>query len=124
MKKIIMLLIISLLIISCQENSETKLALDWYPNSNHGGVYTALEKKYFEDEGLLVDVYIPSDPSTILQTVGAGQDDFGISYQPDLLLARSQGIPVVSIASIVQIPLNFFSGCSSDSNFSVSIHFT
>ena len=43
MKKIIMLLIFSLLIISCQENSETKLALDWYPNSNHGGVYTALE---------------------------------------------------------------------------------
>jgi len=113
MKKIIMLLIISLLIISCQENSETKLALDWYPNSNHGGVYTALEKKYFEDEGLLVDVYIPSDPSTILQTVGAGQDDFGISYQPDLLLARSQGIPVVSIASIVQIPLNSIMSLSS-----------
>ena len=113
MKKIIMLLIFSLLIISCQENSETKLALDWYPNSNHGGVYTALEKKYFEDEGLLVDVYIPSDPSTILQTVGAGQDDFGISYQPDLLLARSQGIPVVSIASIVQIPLNSIMSLSS-----------
>ena len=100
MKKMILALLVSLyaLTVSCKENPETRLALDWYPNSNHGGIYTALEKEYFENDGLIVEVYIPSDPSSILQTVGAGKDDFGISYQPDLLLARSQGIPVVSIA--------------------------
>ena len=115
MKKSILVLLIILVIpsISCRSNSETTLALDWYPNSNHGGIYTALEKEYFADEGLTVDVYIPSDPSSILQTVGAGKDDFGISYQPDLLLARSQGIPVVSVASIVQVPLNSIMSLSS-----------
>ncbi len=41
-----------------------------------------------------------------MQLVGAGRDEFGISYQPDLLLARSEGIPVVSVMSIVQHPLN------------------
>ena len=83
-----------------------KLALDWYPNANHIGLYIAQEKGYLSEEGLEVEMYTPSDPSTVLQTVGAGQDDFGISYQPDILLARAQGVPVVSIAGMVQHPLN------------------
>lgn len=82
------------------------LALDWFPNSNHAGIYEAVKRGYFKDEGLEVNVYTPSDPSTVLQTVGAGRDDFGISYQPDLLQARSKGIPVVSVLGIVQHPLN------------------
>jgi len=88
------------------EAVKVTLALDWYPNSNHAGIYEALERGLFEEEGLEVDVYPPADPATILQTVGAGRDDFGISYQPDVLLARNEGIPVVSVAAIVQHPLN------------------
>ena len=83
-----------------------KLALDWYPNSNHLGLFIAQEKGYFEDENLDVTLYTPVDPSTVLQTVGSGKDDFGISYQPDVLLARAQGVPVVSVAGMVQHPLN------------------
>jgi len=41
----------------------------------------------------------------VLQTVGAGRDDFGISYQTDVLLARAQEVPVVSVAALVQHPL-------------------
>ncbi|NQU96126.1 MAG: ABC transporter substrate-binding protein, partial [Chloroflexi bacterium] len=88
------------------EAVRVSLALDWYPNSNHAGVYEALARGLFEEEGLEVDVYTPADPATILQTVGAGRDDFGISYQPDVLLARSEGVPVVSVAALVQHPLN------------------
>ncbi len=88
------------------EAVRVSLALDWYPNSNHAGVYEALARGLFEEEGLEVDVYTPADPATILQTVGAGRDDFGISYQPEVLLARSAGVPVVSVAALVQHPLN------------------
>ena len=88
------------------ESVSVKLALDWYPNSNHLGLFIAQEKGYFADEGLEVDLYTPIDPSTVLLTVGSGKDDFGISYQPDVLLARAQGVPVVSIAGMVQHPLN------------------
>jgi putative hydroxymethylpyrimidine transport system substrate-binding protein len=59
----------------------------------------------FADAGMEVEVYTPSDPTVVLQTVGAGQDTFGISYQTDVLLARAQGVPVVSIAALVQHPL-------------------
>ena len=88
------------------ERASVKLALDWYPNANHIGLYIAQSKGYFDEEGLDVNMYTPSDPSTVLQTVGAGQDDFGMSYQPDVLLARNEDVPVVSVLGVVQHPLN------------------
>ena len=88
------------------DKDKVTLALDWFPNANHAGLYMALENGYFEDENLEVEMYTPSDPSTVNQTVAAGADDFGINYQPDLLIARSQGVPVVSIVGLVQHPLN------------------
>jgi putative hydroxymethylpyrimidine transport system substrate-binding protein len=81
------------------------VALDWYPNADHAGLFLGQARGYFAAAGLTVDFYTPSDPTTVLQTVGAGKDDFGISYQTDVLLARAQGVPVVSIAALVQHPL-------------------
>jgi len=111
LRKTILLSLVGLamvLLVGCggSKKTEVTLALDWYPNANHAGLYIAQEKGYFADENLDVKLYTPVDPSTVLQTVGAGSDDFGISYQPDLLLARAQGVPVVSVAAIVQHPLN------------------
>ena len=42
----------------------------------------------------------------MLQTVASGADDFGMNYQPDVLIARGEGVPVVSILGMVQHPLN------------------
>jgi putative hydroxymethylpyrimidine transport system substrate-binding protein len=88
-----------------QEPTRVTVALDWYPNANHAGLYLALERGYFAAEGLEVELYTPSDPTLVLQTVGAGEDTLGISYQTDLLLARAQDVPVVSVAALVQHPL-------------------
>ena len=107
MKKLLLIIVFTL--ISCgneQEVIDISLALDWYPNSNHAGIYYGIDNGYFEENNINVDVYTPSDPASILQTVASGRDEFGISYQPDLLLARSEGIPVVAVHSIVKTPLN------------------
>jgi putative hydroxymethylpyrimidine transport system substrate-binding protein len=90
---------------SVRAATKLSVALDWYPNVDHAGLYLAQARGYFNDEGLDVKLYTPADPSTVLQTVGAGKDDLGISYQPELLLARAQGVPVVSVAALVQHPL-------------------
>ena len=105
--------------ISCSSQetvSEVKLALDWYPNANHIGLYLAEENGYFEDENLKVTIYTPSDPSTVLQTVASGADDFGMNYQPDVLIARSEGVPVVSVLGMVQHPLNSMMALQSSGN--------
>lgn len=92
-------------VVDAQSPTDASLALDWYPNANHAGLYLARERGAFTAAGLDLEIYTPSDPTVVLQTVGSGQDTFGISYQTDLLLARAQDVPVVSIAALVQHPL-------------------
>ena len=87
-------------------HTTVSLALDWFPNSNHSGFYMAQEMGYYEDEQLDVNIFVPANPEDVLKTVGSGRDDFGISYQAEVLLARGAGVPVKSIAAIVQHPLN------------------
>ncbi len=89
-----------------QDPTAISLALDWYPNANHAGLYLAQERGYFDEAGLAVEIYTPADPAAALQTVGAGRDTFGISYHSEILFAREQEVPVVSVAALVQHPLN------------------
>jgi putative hydroxymethylpyrimidine transport system substrate-binding protein len=81
------------------------LMLDWVPNADHVGIYQALAEGDFSNAGLDVRVQIPTDPATPLELVAAGKVDVAISYEPELLLARNRGLPLVSVAAIVQKPL-------------------
>ena len=51
---------IALMSMACSSEEEAvpvNLALDWYPNANHLGLFIAQQKGYFEDEGLDVTMY-------------------------------------------------------------------
>lgn len=85
-----------------EELKEVTLMLDWFPNTNHTGIYVALEKGYYEEQGLNVEIQEPGDGLSAEQVVASGKSDFAISYQEALTLARSTGIPIVSIAAIIQ----------------------
>ncbi len=113
----IVVLILGLVLAGCGGNTNTlpktangltkiSLVLDWYPWANHAGLYLAQSRGYFQAEGLEVEIHAPSNPEDILKVVAAGPDNFGISYQTDVLTARAEGIPVKSIAALVQHPLN------------------
>lgn len=82
------------------------LTLDWYPNADHAGVYTAQSQGYFEDAGLDVKIRQPSDPASVLQLVAAGRSEFGISYENEMTNAATRDIPVQSVMAIMQEPLN------------------
>lgn len=81
------------------------LMLDWFPNADHVGLYRALAEGDFSQAGLDVHVQTPSNPASPLQLLAAGKVDLAISYEPELLLARDKGLPLVSIAALVQRPL-------------------
>src|SRR6476661_10489187 len=84
---------------------KASIALDWYPNANHAGLFWAQSKGLFRAAGVDISIETPADPTTVLQTVAAGRDTFGISYHPDILLARAQDVPVVAVCAIVPRPL-------------------
>jgi ABC-type nitrate/sulfonate/bicarbonate transport system substrate-binding protein len=80
---------------------KVSVLLDWTPNTNHTGLYVALDKGYFDNEDLDVDILQPGEGENN-QAVAAGKADFGISSQESVIQARSEGLPVVSIAAIIQ----------------------
>lgn len=82
------------------------LMLDWYPNAVHSFLYAAQENGYFAKAGLDVDIQMPADTNDALKLVAAGKIDLALTYQPQVLMARAENIPVKSIAAIVRHPLN------------------
>lgn len=86
---------------------DVDLVLDWYPNAVHSFIYAAIEKGYFKEEGLNVNIKFPSNPTDPLALPAAGKATVGIYYQPDVIISRAnEKVPVKSIGSIVQSPLN------------------
>ena len=81
------------------------LMLDFYVNPDHVGLLMAERLGYFEQAGLDVRMHVPSDPAAPIRQVASGNSDLAISYEPELITARSQGLPVRGIASIVDEPL-------------------
>ena len=86
---------------------ELDVVLDWYPNALHAFLYVAIEKGYYEEEGLKVNIRFPSNANDAISLVAAGQADIGLYYQQDVIQARAQqDVPVKSIGAVVQGPLN------------------
>jgi putative hydroxymethylpyrimidine transport system substrate-binding protein len=82
------------------------IMLDWYPNAVHSYLYAAMEQGYFEEEGVKVNIKFPANPTDPINLAATGDITLGITYQPDVIMARAKDIPVVSVAAIVRSPLN------------------
>jgi putative hydroxymethylpyrimidine transport system substrate-binding protein len=85
--------------------SELELMLDFFPNADHAGIYAAEAGKHFDKAGLDVKIRQPSDPSAPIKQVAAGRVDLAISYEPEVLRARDEGLNVVAVAALVRKPL-------------------
>ncbi len=89
-----------------QQPQRLTLILDWFVNPDHGPLFVAQELGYFRDAGLAIELVPPSDPADPPRLVAAGRADLAITYQPQLVVAAADGIPLVRIATLVDTPLN------------------
>jgi len=78
------------------------LALDWTPNTNHTGIYVALEKGWYRQEGIDLKLLPYSDNASPDTLVSTGKADVGISSTESIVADAAVGQPVVSIAAIIQ----------------------
>jgi len=86
---------------SPQPLTEVKVVLDWTPNTNHTGLYVAKDRGFWEKRGLKVDIVLPPETGAS-QMTASGAAEFGVGYQEDLTLGRENGVPLVSLAAIIQ----------------------
>ena len=110
MKKLTLVLVApALLLLPCQRaGAADKLTviLDWFVNPDHAPLYVALEKGFFKDRGLEVELIAPSNPSDPAKLVAAGKADIAVSYQHQHQMQVDQGLPLVRIATLIATPLN------------------
>ncbi|MDO3650696.1 ABC transporter substrate-binding protein [Nocardia mangyaensis] len=78
-----------------------RFALDWTPNTNHAGLYVALQRGYFSDAGLDVQV-LPYNNTSVDTVVDAGNAEFGISTHNSSTFARASGARVKSVLAPLQ----------------------
>ncbi len=80
--------------------------LDWEPNPDHLGLYSALDGGDYTGAGLNVTLRSPSDPSDPLKLVSTGTVDLGISYEPEVVIAGTEKLDVTAVGALVPTALN------------------
>ena len=112
MKKVHMLIITALIVgvtgaaTSAMAQEKVTVLLDWFVNPDHAPLFVALEKGYFANHGLDVEMIAPSNPNDPPKLVAAGKADIAVSYQHQHQMQIDQGLPLVRIATLVATPLN------------------
>ncbi|MCK9517729.1 MAG: ABC transporter substrate-binding protein [Dehalococcoidia bacterium] len=89
------------------------LMLNWTPNTQHAGIYLAQAKGWYREAGIDLGIIEPAQAG-VEQVVATGNAQFGISVQEGVIPAREQGIPIVSIAAIMQHNDSSFFALGSD----------
>lgn len=85
-----------------QKLTTMTLALDWTPNTNHTGIYVALKKGWYRNQGIDLQI-LPYSPNVAPETlVSNGKADVAISSTESVVTDAAIGQPMVSIAAILQ----------------------
>ena len=105
-KKVFMAMLAAVLlcVTGCNKNSGTiRVLLDWTPNTNHTGLFTALDKGWFAAEGLTVTITQPPEDEALV-LVASGKAEFGVTFQESMgpaIAKERDALPVTAVAAII-----------------------
>ena len=82
----------------------TKLSvqLDWIPEPEHGGLYQALARGYFREEGLDVEIRPGGPGAHVKEDLLTGRVDVIQADSTNTLLQQAEGLPFVQFAAVFQ----------------------
>lgn len=83
---------------------EVRIALDNYEGPESMGILMAEKRGYLDDLGLFTSVTVALDPTRAVQYVIGRSIDVAVVHEPQVVLAKEKGAPIVSIGSLVSRP--------------------
>jgi NitT/TauT family transport system substrate-binding protein len=83
--------------------TRVRLQLDWVPEPEFGGIYAALARNRFAEEGLAVEVLKGGAGVAVPQLVASGQVEAGVMAADQLLAVRAKGGALVAVYAAFQV---------------------
>lgn len=107
MSRVWMLLVALIAACGSQPASDTiRVALNWFPESEHGGYFTAVVNGWYAEAHHDVTLVAGGPGVPVIPRVASREMDFGVVNADDVVAARAAGVPVVALmAPIHQSPL-------------------
>lgn len=84
------------------EKSDVKIQLKWLPHSQFMGYYVALDKGYYKDNGLNVEIVSGGGDVSETVAVSNGTVDFGVTWVSNLINANAGGMELLEVAQVYQ----------------------
>lgn len=89
---------------------QVSIRLKWLNQAQFAGFYIASQNGFYRKHGLQVEIRPGGSEFPAIPDVASGYDDFGIAGADQILIAKSQGAPIVAVSAIYrQTPLVLFS---------------
>jgi NitT/TauT family transport system substrate-binding protein len=103
-------LVAMLLLAGCRSESpqpedgleDVSVQLNWYPESEHGGLYQAAASGAYREAGLDVTIQPGGRATPIGPELELGRSQFAIANADDVILFRNQGLDVVAVMAAMQ----------------------
>ncbi len=92
--------LIALCLVGCGVH-KVRVLLDFFPNPNHVPLYAALERGFFAQEGIEVEILVPGDPSDPAKLAAARTVELALTPQINFLIARAAGLPLIATAALI-----------------------
>ena len=104
-KSALLLAVIAMIFTGCAKKDENtvRVLLDWTPNTNHTGMFVALEKGWFTEEGLNVTITQPPEDEALV-LLASGRAEFAVSFQESMgpAIAKDRdALGVTAVAGII-----------------------
>lgn len=84
------------------QNEQVRFRLNWQPGAEHVAYYVALEKGFYRDAGIDVDVTVGSGSADSVKLTAAGEFEFALAAGGNVIQGRAQGMPLVVVAVVYQ----------------------
>jgi len=84
------------------EKSSVSIQLKWLPDAQFMGYYVALDKGYYDEAGLKVDIVSGGGDISETTAVTNGTVDFGVTWLSNLISANAGGMELLEVAQVFQ----------------------
>ena len=84
------------------DGGRVQLALDWFPEPEHGGLFAAEVAGDYAAAGIDLEIVDGRPDAPVVPQVAAGRVAFGITDAATVLAVRAQQVPVVALCAALQ----------------------